>query len=208
MKGGGEMVDFPYTPKPASLVRFLGKIQSMGVPPKVTQKFIESVGFKAKNDRPIISNLKGLGFLDTSGAPTDRWRDYRDKSRARTVLGDGIREAYSGLFSLYSDAHRRDDEALTDFFKSQTDVAETTVSLMVRTFKSLCELADFESAVGPAMVAKKAELEATVVMPTTVGQREVAVTVNIQLVLPATKDGSIYDSVFESLRKHILSREG
>ena len=45
-------------------------------------------------------------------------------------------------------------------------------------------------------------------MPTTVGQREVAVTVNIQLVLPATKDGSIYDSVFESLRKHILSREG
>jgi hypothetical protein len=207
MRGGGEMVDFLYTPKPASPVRFLGKTRSMGVPPKVTQKFIESVGFKAKNDRPIISNLKGLGFLDSSGVPTDRWRDYRDKSRARAVLADGIRDAYSGPFSLYPDAHRKDHEALTDFSKSQTDVAETTISLMVRTFKSLCELADFESATGPALLAKKAELEAPFVMPTTVAQREVAVTVNIQLVLPATKDGSIYDAVFESLRKHILSRE-
>jgi hypothetical protein len=124
------------------------------------------------------------------------------------VLADSIRETYSELFAVYPDAYRRDDEALTDFFRSGTDVAETTVRLMVRTFKSLCELADYESTAGRAEGAAKAEPQTTVVMPTAMGGPELAVTVNIQLVLPATKDASIYDSVFESLRKHLLLPEG
>jgi hypothetical protein len=202
------MAEFPYTPKPASLVRFLAKIHSMGVPDKVTLRFIESVGFKAKNDRPIVRNLKALGFLDVSGAPTDRWRDYRDKSRARAVLGDGIREAYSELFDVYPDASRRDDEALTDFFRSQTAVGESTVGLMVRTFKSLRELADFGEIPELPSGRETLSTERRVTLPATVGEHAVSVTVNIQLVLPVTKDRSIYDAVFESLNKHILARKG
>ena len=174
----------------------------MGVPPKVTQTFIESVGFKAKNDRPIIRNLKALGFLDTSGVPTDRWRDYRDKGRAPGVLAEGIREAYSELFAVYPDAYRRDDEALMDFFKSKTAVAEKTVRLMVRTFRSLCELADFQLDAGKATGRKEAEMRPPVSTTTGPPWHPISLSVNIELVLPATKDGSIYDALFESLKKH------
>ena len=202
------MAEFPYSPKPASVVRFLERMQSMGVPDKVTVRYIESVGFKAKNDRRIVGILKALGFLDPSGVPTERWRDYRDTSRAPKVLAEGMGEAYSELLGVYPDAYRRDNEALIDFFKSKTEVAETTVRLMVRTFKILCGLADFEGIAGPARSQEKVSPEPTVVIPATVRGREVSVTVNIQLVLPATKDGSIYDSVFESLKKHILVPKG
>jgi hypothetical protein len=202
MKGGGEMVDFPYTPKPTGVVRFLGQIQSMGVPTKVTLSFVESVGFKSKNDRPIVPILKALGFLDGSAVPTDRWRDYRDRSHAPRLLAEGIREAYSELFAVYPDAYRRDDEALMDFFKSKTAVAEKTVRLMVRTFRSLCELADFQLDEGKAAGRKEAEMQPTPSTTTRPPWHPINLSVNIELVLPATKDGSIYDALFESLKKH------
>lgn len=201
------MSQFPYSQKPASVAAFLEKMQTVGVPKKVTYKYIKSIGFKSKNDRAVVSILKALGFLDPSGVPTDRWRDYRDKRRAPAVLAQGIREAYSGLFAVYDDAYRKDDEALTDFFKPRSDVAESTVNLMVRTFKTLCQVADFEAAPEEVVPTEKVSVPAESGEPATSVRREINVTLNIQLALPATKDSGIYDSLFESLKKHLLSSE-
>lgn len=196
------MAEFAYSTKPGSVVRFLAEIQSIGIPTKVTYKHIESLGFKSKNDRPIIAILKNLGFLDGSAVPTDRWKDYRDRSQAPRVLAEGIREAYSELFAVYPDAHRRDDEALTDFFKSRTAVAEKTVRLMLRTFTSLCELADFQLDAGKPAGRNQAEMQGTPSTLTHAPRHQIALSVNIELVLPATKDESIYDALFASLKKH------
>ena len=64
--------EFIYTAQPANVVPFLEKIRKAGVPPKVTLKTIESFGFKSKNDRRLLPVLKGLGLVDSSGAPTER----------------------------------------------------------------------------------------------------------------------------------------
>lgn len=56
--------DYPYHVNPPNLKKFLEHIQGAGVPPKVTIQYIESVGFKSKNDRAILTVLKAIGFVE------------------------------------------------------------------------------------------------------------------------------------------------
>ena len=208
------MAEFPYSAKPSSLPGFLAKIQAVGIPDKVTLNYMADLGFKSSNDRYIPGILKSLGFADQSGVPTERWQTYRDKKRAPLELAAAIREAYSGLFDVYSDAYLKDAEALTNFFTSSTTVGEHAVSYMVRTFTTLCKLADFTSIppsspeikLTTAAIAPAEEEESSVkIVDRAIAPQGITINVNIQLTLPETKDGSIYDEIFESLRKHLLA---
>src|SRR4051794_24837732 len=73
-------------------------IQKASVPPRFTYQFLRSLGFKSTNDRAFINVLKGLGFLDSNAVPTQAYKDYRDKQRAKKVLGTQVKKAYEGLF--------------------------------------------------------------------------------------------------------------
>jgi len=48
--------EYPYIVKVGSLRAFLTGIPGTGEPPKVTTEYIESLGFKSKNDRPILTS--------------------------------------------------------------------------------------------------------------------------------------------------------
>jgi hypothetical protein len=208
------MADFPYSPHAASAKRFLDHVQKAGVPEKVTQKYLEKVGFKSKNDRYILGILKFLGFVDSTGVPTETWRAYRNKESAGAVLAAAMRKAYGDLFRTYPDAHRKDSEALRNYFSARTTVAESTLGLIVNTFKTLAGAADFESAV-PVAADKSATGEAIPADNTAKVRRDVAgddrapaepaININIQLQLPATDDGAIYDKLFAALKKHLFS---
>jgi hypothetical protein len=104
------MADYPYTSNPARVKEFLQKIHKVGNPDKVTFKFLESLGFKSKNDRAILPVLKSLGFVDGTGIPTQRWKDYRSTAKAKSVMAAAVRSTYSSLRSttqLLQLAHRR-----------------------------------------------------------------------------------------------------
>jgi hypothetical protein len=181
------------------------------VPPKVSQDYLKSVGFKSSNDRYLIPILKALGFLDPSGSPTDRWRAYRDKGKAKGVLAAAITEAYSSLFETYPDAFRRDNEALRNYFSTHSsNLNDSTLQLVVRTFKTLCESADFESPAAAEEILEHAPAKArggkslTPRQPTQGG--DLTVNINIQLQLPATDDASVYEKLFEAMNKTILAR--
>jgi hypothetical protein len=210
------MADFPYSPHAATVKRFLEHVQKAGVPDKVTLKYLEKVGFKTKNDRYILGILKFLGFVDSNGVPTKTWRAYRNKESAGATLAAAMRDAYGDLFRTYPDAHRKDNEALRNYFSAHTTVAESTLGLIVTTFKILASIADFESAVSVtgdegreearapsgAKSAAKAHRESQ-----TDDQRTArpVININIQLQLPATEDGAIYDKLFAALKKHLYS---
>jgi hypothetical protein len=93
--------DFPYLTNPSSLRKFLEKIRTVGAPEKVTIAYLELLGFKSTNDRPIIPALKFLGFVDTSGTPKENWQKYRPRETAGAVLAVAVRTAYSDLFAIY-----------------------------------------------------------------------------------------------------------
>ena len=204
------MADYTYTPSPTNVGRFLKHIQDAGVPPKVTQKHLESVGFKGKNDRYLIGVLKFIGFLDGSGSPTSIWKGYKDKSKAKQVLAGVLRESYSDLFSTYPDAYRKDNEALHNYFASQTGLAKVTVDRMVGTFKILCESADFDEPQPPAGTASTNGASLKADPPVPAPQEATAFTtpavhINIELHLPPTADASVYEKLFAAMKKHLIS---
>lgn len=200
-----------YTPLPTAISKFLTHIQGAGVPPKMTLQYLESVGFKSKNDRPLITIFRALGFIDASGTPTDRWRAYRDKGKSRGILAAAITEAYSSLFETYPDAYRRDNEALRNYFSTHSsNLNDKTLQLVVRTFKTLADNADFGS---PAAAHEILEGTTTLERTTTrrieresSGSGGLTININIQLQLPASEDGSVYEKFFEAMNKTILAR--
>lgn len=202
------MAEYPYSPNPASVPRFLDHIASEGKPQKVTQKYLESVGFKSTNDRKLIGIFKAIGFLDSSGAPTAHWQDYRDKNKARKVLAAAIRNAYSELFTTLPDADRKDNEALLNFFRAHTDHAQSTLGKVVNTFKALCERADFGAAPlptgDPSSDGAASKAEPLVAAPQgTTAPTAPSIHINIELHLPPTDDGSVYEKLFAAMKKHL-----
>ena len=205
--------NYPYHVNTANVKKFLDHIQSAGVPTKVTFQYITSVGFKSKNDRAILTVLKFIGFVDNSGVPTAVWRAYRNKSQSTKVLAGALKKAYQTLFDTYPDANRKDNEALRNFFSSHTSVSENTIVLMVRTFKTMSDMGDFESPVEtlPEVEVEVGEPEdeeetgAVVKRKLTTQTNGMTVNINIQLQIPATDKPDIYDSFFAAMRKHLLS---
>lgn len=198
------MSEAPYTPLTGKISDYFEKIKEAGVPDKVNRAWLRSVGFTTGNDYYIIGVWKYIGFVDASNAPTESWKGYRAPKESKAVLAQAIRSGYKDLFEMYNDAYRKDREAIYSYFSSLTEKAESTINLMVTTFQNLCDLADFEALPGVAPVPPSEE---ELRRPTgrRVGLPEIHI--NIQLHLPETSDPTIYDNLFKSLKKHLLSDE-
>jgi hypothetical protein len=203
---------FPYTPVPNSLKRLLEKIPSVGTPTKADQKWLASLGFGGGNNQMSLGVLRKVGVIDQQGKPTELYKALRAKDRAKWA--QGIKRHYSDLYSTYADAHRKDDEALVAFVRSKTDYGDTAQRLAVRTFKVLAGFGDYDAAAtddsrhepgesdkeeegGSGERAQRKEQRRAV---TGAG---VALTVNIQLQLPASADGEVYDKLFAAMAKHL-----
>ncbi len=130
------MSEFVYLVKPSAIKEFLEKIHETGVPSKISQEYLVSIGFKSKNDRPLITLFKSLGFLDQSGAPTNLYREYRNRERGPKVLAKAIMSTYADLYATYPEAHKKDADALADYFRTKTGLGSRAVSALVNTFKA------------------------------------------------------------------------
>lgn len=202
------MSDVPVTQSAGSITRFLGHIKTAGIPPKVNTAYLKSAGFTSSNDIALLKVFKALKFIDATGAPTDRWKQYRDASRSKFVLAEAVRDAYSGLFSMYNDAHRKDDEAISNWLRSNTDFAGLTIDRAVRTFKALSTEADF-SETGTANPPQSASVPTpTAAQPiahaVTTLSNSPSVNINVELHLPSSTDPKVYELFFSAMKKHLL----
>lgn len=197
------MSKFPYSPRPSNIKEFLNKIQKIKIPDKVDNKYIKSIGFTSSNDRYIPGILNKLGFIDNSNKPLPRWKEYISIKQSPKIMAQAIYDAYSDLFNIYQNAFNENDETLMHFFSTYNNVAEGTRKHMVNTFKILCGLADFEAPSIEAEIETVEKVVSKVEIPSTTG---LTINVNIQFTLPGTHDISIYDKIFESLKKNILSK--
>lgn len=200
------MSEIPYTPLTKKINKYFDKIQEVRVPEKVSTSWLKDLGFKSGNDAYILRILKYIKFIDSSGVPTEFWKNYKDPIKAKTVLAKAIKQGYKELFSTYADAHKKDQKTLYAFFSSKTGKAKSTVNRMVNTFINLCQLADFEAVLsgneGRPQGAEGIKGQRTLALPS-----GVTLNVNIQLALPATDDASVYDKIFKALKDNLLSRD-
>jgi hypothetical protein len=168
----------------------------------------------------MIPVLKFVGLVGSDGAPTSLWDAIRVQDKARRAqLASGIRGAYADLFALYPDAHRKDGEALRNFFRAHSSGGEQVQGKLVQTFQVLAEFADFDApAPEPSELAprraEKQHRKPKEAKPEAGDQSRhedngpsfpgVALNVNIQLQLPATSDGEVYEKLFGAMRKHLI----
>ena len=179
------------------------------VPDKATRGWLKSVGFRGGNDSYILRVLRYIEFIDSSGLPTDHWKQYKDPTKAKAVLAQAIRNGYKELFDTYSDANRKDREAIYSFFSGKTGKAKKTVNYMVNTFVNLCRLTDFEAET-PEIKKPEEPKPPEQILPKEIKAKKRIISemhINIQLHLPPTDDSAVYDALFKSLRKHLLSEE-
>jgi hypothetical protein len=209
------MVDYPYTAKVSSLEDFLKKMATRPEPTKVTQEYLKSTGYTSSSDRQTIPVLRFIKFIDTEGVPTPFFKQFRDTRKSRAIMAQAMREGYAELFETVSNPCQATNEDLDNFFRTKTGRGEAMLEITVNTFKSLCTFADFGAApvaitptVSPtptyAPITATSTTTPVVQLPVT-REGGVNVNVNIRLELPATQDATVYDKIFESLKKHLLT---
>jgi len=209
-----EKIEFPYSSVPNNLRKILEMIPGMGTPPEATQKWLAGIGFSSGNDKRNLAVMRQVGIISPSGQPTDLWTAFR--TRDKVAIAAGVRRHYSGLFNTFPDAHRKDDEALLAYIRSTTDYGEKAQRFAARIFRVLCEFGDFEAELVPdELVAERddedEEDEGSGRKGNTSRRRAtiervnagVGLTVNIQIQLPPSNDGEVYDKVFEAMGRHL-----
>lgn len=180
-------------------------------PDKFTVKFMSDLGFNSSNDRQFVNVLKAIGFLDDVGIPTTRYYQFLDQSRAKQMVADGIREAYSDLFAINTSAYKLNKEEVMGKFRALTNGSKenSTIGQMASTFINLCSYADWNQTEQGGPVSTSTEelarpasgLERTIA-PTSSGSG-FDLNYNIHIHLPQTRDEGVYDALFASLAKHI-----
>lgn len=199
-----------YLTQAKNLGAILKAIRAAQAPDKFTVRFLEQLEFKSTNDRNVIGVLKGLNFLDDSGAPKQRYFEYLDDTQHKAVMGQAIQEAYGDLFKVNSKAHEMSQTDVKAKLKTLTQGTrgEAVLTKMAMTFVALCREATF----GTTPVAKKpVEEQRALKTEEKKGteryedkKRPMTLSYVINIELPLTRDQAVYDAIFQSLREHIL----
>lgn len=204
-----------YTLKPNAVPAYFDAILDAQPPERFSLKFLENLGFTSTNDRLFIGILKDLGFLNRDGAPQQRYFDFLDRTRAKQVLSDGIREAFSDLFAINVQAQdftldQVRNKLRTLYAGKKTDLV---VGNIAKTFRALCEYADFSAPASPKPADTPPLAEKATEQPhpekheKTAGHlseiRVSGLQYHINIVLPDTRDQAVYDAIFKSLREHL-----
>lgn len=201
-----------------NLEAFLNAIINARAPQKVTQKFIESLGFKSTNDRLFIGLLRGIGFIDSNGVPQNSYFRFLDQSESKYVLADAVRDAYSDLFAINKQANLMSTSEVKNKLKTlfQGSKSDKVLGAMANTFVGLCKLADFTQ---KPQIQIDPERMPTVTQQSCSNQNNQSknsisevvsknfsteLHYNIQIHLPETRDSTVYDAIFKSLKDHLL----
>lgn len=192
------------------LPEVFSRIADGQAPEKFNAQYLKDLGFASTNFRAVIPLLKQLGFLSEDGIPTNRYHDYRNTARSRRVMGEALRDAYADLFTIKANPTEADKPLIEGKFKSAHNASGNVARLMANTFYALLDLADL-STPAPIEIKKEEKLPEpppkphadTPAMPPSTHTRP-SLHYNIQIHLPATKDIEVYNSIFKSLREHLL----
>lgn len=204
-----------YLIKTSNLPEFFNTLQTAKAPERFTTKFLKDLGFTSSNDRLYLGVLKGLGFIDENGTPTQTYFEFLDQSNSGRILAESIEEAYSDLFELNKSAQKMETSDVKGKFRSLTQgqKSDTVINNMASTFSALCDHADWSkprtNKENPTKTAEKNTVKNT---PSTSEdlpeledvKQKLQLHYNIQLILPNSRDTAVYDAFFSSLKKHLL----
>ena len=213
------MANLPYAQITNTLETMLDKIKTASVPEKFSQDFVSTkLMMRGGNGRAVIPFVKKMGLVSADGAPTDRYKEFRNPNKSGFAIAAAIRELYEPLFEMNEYVYDLDANRLKGLIVEATglEASSTVVKKILSTFQALRKQADFET-----VPSKKVEEEFTNEprssdslpnapifhqsqnQPTT-SSEGINLSYTINLNLPATKDIEVFNAIFKSLKQHLI----
>lgn len=198
-----------------NLQPIINSLISAKAPDKLTGGFLKTLGFTSSNDTLFVKLFKEIGLIDGNGTPSSKYYEFIDQSQTAKVLATCIEEGYSDLFAINKQAYKMTEEEVKNKLKTLTQgtIEENILKLMAKTFKALTELADWTGGhTKPAHKIENNESDKDFKQPIIIespnpskdGAINPTLHYNIQIHLPETRDSSVYDAIFKSLKQHLL----
>lgn len=205
----------PYVFAHSKIAPIIDAIQKATVPEKFTIDFLTTVlDFKSSSDRAIIPLLKGLGFITTDGVPTEDYKELRHKTNGPVVLAKAIKKGYSKIYASNVYAHKLSRDEIEEKVKTLTGAEDKSrvVQAVAATFDELCKLANFsdknifesdKKKTEKIEIDRKEETSPPFHIDSKAKKFGISYTINLNL--PPTTNVEVFDAIFDSLKRHILS---
>lgn len=210
----------PYVNSTGLLQELFKKIQEAPPPSRFSQDFLfTNLKFKKSGSTiPFIPFLKRIGFLSTDGSPTEIYKKFRnpDAKVSGQAMAQAFRIAYIDLYSRNEYWHTKSAEDLKNFLVEVLEVEKNnpTLTVLIRTVETLKKLANFEVSLDTdEPMGEEQEIE----KPNNSNNNEqnklkhsdlagINLSYTINLNLPETSDGKVFDAIFKSLKENLLKK--
>lgn len=208
--------NLPYSTSVGTLERMLDKIKSAPSPERFTQDFVSTkLSLKGGSAFACIPLLKKMGFVATSGAPTDLYKEFRNPAKSRIAIGKAFRKLYSRLYEMNEYIHDASDEVVLGLIVECTggEQDSSVTKLTLSTFNMLRKHADFDMVEESVEIIETEDENHKPQPPITINapqqsspqqSKGINLSYTINLNLPATKDIEVFNAIFKSLKEHIL----
>jgi hypothetical protein len=198
-------------------------------PATVTSETVKKYGLASNNESYVINALQFIGLIDEAGKRQENAHDVlttHDEEEFQSKFAGLIKIAYSELFEMYGDeAWTLPKAKLIGYFRQSDKTSDVIGARQAAVFQAFRSIAGYEvlaepkgaAAVGgkkpKAVVAKipKAKIEDApldVAKPAHLGvevppKPDMALTVRIEINLPAEGTQDTYDAIFKSIKANL-----
>lgn len=211
----------PYSPGPGGITAAINQLRK-SFPSAVSSETLKQLGIAPKNESYVINVLRFIGAIDKDGNRTEKGATvflHHADADFQKGFEELVKESYKDLFALHKDATwSLEHDKLIAFFRNKDKTTDLVGRLQATTFQLLAGFAGHGTVQAPAApkpAAKpKAPAKPKVGKTTTqnnakqsdgTGQRDVGLTVRIEVNLPPAGDQETYDRIFRSIRENLLN---
>lgn len=220
----------PYISGAGNIAQMLSHLRK-NFPAMVNSETVKKLGIASNNESYVINALQFLGVINEEGKRTDNGAEVfsiHDDVEFKAAFERVVREAYKDLFDLRGDdAWKMDRSALVNYFRTSDKTSAAIGARQAAVFEMFARFAghgEIEAKPKPApransaasnkkkptsAASKKAEARAETPVHLAANdgasKRDMALTVRIEINLPAEGTRETYDNIFQSIRANLLN---
>jgi len=221
------MASHPYISGPGNIAQMIAFLRK-NFPATVTSETVKKFGLASNNESYVINALQFLGIIDEEGRRTTEGHDtlVLPDDKFPGAFEGLVKKAYSDLFELRGeDMWSMTKSELTGYFRTTDKTSEVIGGRQAGVFQVFRSLAGHDSVDDKAAPkssmkarsgrAKAAPLQAKakvaaaddtkgqVALSSSDSRKDMALTVRIEINLPANGSKETYDNIFKSIRANL-----
>lgn len=219
----------PYMSGAAGLVQTIAQLRR-SFPAQVTAETLKKLAIAPNNETYVLNILRFINVLDADNnknTGASSIFNKHDDSEFQTGFSELVQTAYSDLFGLHSDsAWSLQTDKLISFFRNTDHTSDIVGRRQAQTFQALAMLSGKDTSRttstskpkksdSPTIKTAKSKTstkssavikeEPIVIANSNPSSSHMALTVRVEINLPAGGDQETYDRIFKSIKENLLN---